>query len=128
MRYLDLITPARADPAVSGAKEFREPQTLQAGHHVSRLESEEEPDSVRGGFRNRRRRRRGLDAYPGKVPRLALSSSERQVSSHAQIHVARIIAARLPFSVGKRRKSTENLERKLLKLFRRRVRRETLNQ
>src|SRR5689334_1465632 len=63
----------------------------------------------------------------GKVPRLGSISSERQVSSHAQIVVARI-AARLPFSVGKRRKSTEELDCRLLKLFRRRVRQETLNQ
>jgi hypothetical protein len=65
---------------------------------------------------------------PEYAPRLASISSERQVSSHAQIDVARIIAARLPFSVGKRRKSTEDLDCKLLKLFRRRVWRETLNQ
>jgi hypothetical protein len=43
----------------------------------------------------------------GKVPQLASISSERQVSSHDQMDVARIIAARLLFSVengGKVRK------------------------
>jgi hypothetical protein len=63
----------------------------------------------------------------GKVPRLGSISSEEQVSSQA-VEMSRIIAARLPFWVGKRRKSTEELERKLLKLFRRLVWQETLNQ
>jgi hypothetical protein len=49
----------------------------------------------------------------GKVSGLASISSEQQVLI-TRVDVALIIAARLPFSVGKRRKSVEELERKLL--------------